>query len=245
MVERSPLVYVEGNLSQLPPGSSIEGVSAGTITAGSGLVGGGDLSTGSKRLDLALAASPSGLIFVGDTLALDGADLRKAESALASGNAGLAIGEQALSSGITAQVEADVALASGNAALFDAANYQSGTLLTLTAAGVVQTGNPVGFDDSGRIQAVSSGVPTINGLTNFIGIAQQTVSSGSNINVLVPKGTDYTRTDLTTGRFYYVDPVASGFTTASGVPATWSGFYTWAPVAKAVSSSGLLLLNNI
>ena len=243
MVERSPLVYVEGNISQLPPSGSIEGVQAGILIAGSGVVGGGDLSTGSKGYDIAITASPSGLIFVGDTLSLDGVAQRTAEAALASGNAGLALGTQALSSGTAAQVEASIALASGNAALYDAVNYQSGTLLTLTAASTVQTGNPVGFDDLGNIQAVSSGVPTLNGRNNFIGIAQQTVSSGSNIDVLVPNGVDYTRTDLTIGLFYYVDPTTSGFTTASGQPSAWSGAYNWGPVGKAVSSSGLLLLN--
>ena len=53
MAEKLPLVYVDGGLSQLPPGDSIEGVALGTLTAGSGLVGGGDLNTGSKRFDVA------------------------------------------------------------------------------------------------------------------------------------------------------------------------------------------------
>ena len=82
MVVRRPLVLASGLLSELPPGDTTVGGAVGTLTAGSGLSGGGDLSS-NQRVDLSLAPNPSGLLFVGAALGLDGA-------AIASGNAALA-----------------------------------------------------------------------------------------------------------------------------------------------------------
>jgi hypothetical protein len=243
MAEKLPLVYVDGGLSQLPPGDFIDGVQLGTLTAGSGLVGGGDLNTGNKRLDVGLAPNASGVIFVGDAIGLDGVAQAAATAALASGDAGLALGSTALSSGVVAQGEAATALASGNAALEAAVNFVGSSSVILTAASTIQLGNPVGLDDTGRVQVVVSGSPKISNQTNFLGTAQATVASGTNLNVLLPRAIDYNQTGLTPGSFYYVNPTTSGFTAASGQPSTWSGAYNWGPVAKAVSSSGLLLLN--
>jgi hypothetical protein len=154
MAEKLPLVYVDGGLSQLPPGDSIEGVQLGTLTAGSGLVGGGDLNTGNKRLDVALASNASGVIFVGDAIGLDGVAEATATEALASGNAGLVLGETALSSGVVAQGEAATALASGNAALEAAVNFVGSSSLELTAASPISIGSAVGLDDTGSVQSV-------------------------------------------------------------------------------------------
>ena len=154
MAEKSPLVFSEGGFSQLPPGDSLEGVSLGSLTAGSGLVGGGDLNTGDKRLDVALASNASGVIFVGDSIGLDGVAQATADSALASGNAGLVVGETALSSGVVAQGEAATALASGNAALDAAVNFVGSSSLELTAASPISIGSAVGLDDTGSVQSV-------------------------------------------------------------------------------------------
>jgi hypothetical protein len=244
MVLRSPLVFVDGKYSQLPPTDFIDGAVYGDLVAGSGLVGGGDLSTGNKRLDLALSATPSGLIFVGDSIGLDGSDLIDSAVALASGEAGLVYAAAALASGVVAQEEASVAAASGNAALDFAETFTRGNTLRTVASSTVYVGTPVGVNDAGQVALViSSSLPIASSQNNFIGIAQSTASSGSTVDVLVPREVDYNQSNLSVGSFYYVDPVASGFTTASGQPATWSGAYAWGPVAKAVSSSGLLLLN--
>ena len=65
MAVRRPIVLVSGALSELPLGDSIvTTASGGTLTAGSGLVGGGN-TTQTIRLDVALASSASGLIFAG------------------------------------------------------------------------------------------------------------------------------------------------------------------------------------
>lgn len=243
MAEKSPLVFVDGGFSQLPPGDSIEGVALGSLVAGSGLVGGGDLNTGSKRLDVGLAPNPSGIIYVGDALGLDGVDLATADAALASGNAGLELGAVALASGVAAEGEANTALSTCNSALYAAVNFKGSSSVTLLSASTVQAGNPVGLDGTGRIQVVVSGSPTINAQNNFIGIAQATVASGTDVSVLLPRAIDFNQTGLSPGYFYYVNPATSGFTTASGRPTAWSGAYNWGPVGKAVSSSGLLLLN--
>ena len=354
MAEKSPLVFVDGGFSQLPPGDSIEGLAYGSVTAGSGLVGGGDLSTGSKQVDVGLAASPSGVIFVGDSIGLDGVDVVLAGDAYSSGVAALEQADAALASGVAAQDLANVALASGNAALSAAVNFVDPTFVQFTAASAIASGSALGLDDSGRVQSlrevfdadtwnfglkvvfesanilytsatydstnnrvviaysdtgnfsygtaivgtvsgtsISFGtavvlgpsiftytstaydstnnrvviayrdagnssygtaivaapdsivLPTLSSQNNFIGIAQSTVASGTNLNVLLPRAVDYNQTGLTFGSFYYVDPTTNGFTTASGQPSTWSGAYNWSPVAKAVSSSGLLLLDTL
>ena len=98
MVVRRPLVLASGLLSELPPGDTTVGGAVGTLTAGSGLSGGGDLSS-NQRVDVSLAPNPSGVIFVGNQLGLDGVAQRTADTALSSGNAGLSLASTALASG--------------------------------------------------------------------------------------------------------------------------------------------------
>lgn len=160
MAEKLPLVYVDGELSQLPPGDQAEGGELGNLIAGSGLVGGGDLQTGSKRLDVALAPNPSGLIFVGDTVGMDGADLVAADVALASGNAALVDAVPALASGVAGLDDATTALASGNAALSEAANFVGSSAVILTASSVIQAGSPVGLDDAGKASVITEAEDT-------------------------------------------------------------------------------------
>ena len=139
MTERRPLVIISGSFSELPLGDSTP-VDAGTLTAGSGLQGGGALDGTARRFDIELAAAPSGLILVGTgdstTLGSDGAAQVTADTALASGNAALIDAGVALASGNAALVDSSVALASGNAALVDltgkvskAGDVVSGTLV--------------------------------------------------------------------------------------------------------------------
>ena len=158
MAARRPLVLVSGLTSELPDGDSVVGISAGSVTAGSGLDGGGDVSN-NIRLDVRLAPNPSGIIYVGSgdsaTFGLDGsaqasgnAALSVSVTALASGNSALVVGSQALSSGnaglasgIAALSLASTALASGNAGINTAltavglANSAQGTALIALASG--------------------------------------------------------------------------------------------------------------
>jgi hypothetical protein len=86
MTARRPLVLVSGAFSELPQGDSVLGTSAGDLTAGSGLDGGGDLDGSTRRFDISLAPNASGLIFVGSgesaQLGIDGAALAASQSAI-------------------------------------------------------------------------------------------------------------------------------------------------------------------
>lgn len=158
MATRRPLVLVSGLTSELPDGDSVVGVGAGTVTAGSGLSGGGDVSN-DIRLDFELAPNPSGLIYVGtgngSTIGLDG-------RAQASGNAGIAVGVTALASGNSALAVGTQALASGTAGLAsgNAALSLASTALASGNAGISTAVTALGVANSAQgtaIIAVASG----------------------------------------------------------------------------------------
>jgi hypothetical protein len=170
MVSRRPLVFISGQYTELPLGDEFIGGSIGSLTAGSGLAGGGDLS-GNVDLSVSITSAASGLIFVGDSLGVDGRALADADSALASGNFGLEIGSSALASGVTASQVASDALASGNLALNFISTNTGGALATFVASSAIASGHPVGLDDTGRIQTVREAVRA----------ADQVVLSGSSV----------------------------------------------------------------
>lgn len=249
MVTRRPVVIISGQKTELPPGDTFIGASVGTLTAGSGLDGGGDLGS-TTVTNVSLAPNPSGLILVDNKyLATDGVAQRVSEVALASGNYALAAGTAALASGIAGSLLAATALASGNAALADIAAIPGGTIETFTAASAVASGYAVGLDDGGNVQSVriTAGViyPTVSTKTNFIGIAQDTAASGTTVPVRLPGSYDQNNTGLTPGAVYYVDPTTSGFITTATQPAAWSGAVNWAPIGRAVNSTTLLLTDMI
>lgn len=249
MVTRRPAVVQDGFVAELPSGDTVvAGTSTTQVVAGSGLVGGGSVSD-NTRIDLSLAPNPSGVIYVGDSLGLDGSAQVTAEVALASGSAAAFLADSALASGNAALVTAPIALASGNAALDlvpTLGGGGGGTVAEFTAASAVASGYVVGFDDAGKIQAVVSGNPLLNGKNNVLGIAQSTVSSGSLCTVNLP-GTLYNdpAASLTPGAFYYADPTTSGITTTSTKPTSWDGQVPWNYIGRAVTSSGLMLLKSI
>jgi len=169
MAERRPLVIISGSFSELPLGDSTP-VDAGTLTAGSGLQGGGDLDGTDRRFDIELAAAPSGLILVGTgdsaTLGIDGAAQVIASSALASGNAALVDAGVSLASGNAALVDAGVALASGNAALVD-------------SSVALASGNAALTDLSGKVSKagdIVSGTLVVD--SQSYGVVSSTISSG-------------------------------------------------------------------
>jgi len=166
MVLRKPLVSISGFTSELPPGDTIEGVVlSATLTAGSGLLGGGSLSS-NQRIDVGLASNPSGLILVGNNLGLDGVAQRTSDTALASGNAALSSAATAQASGNAALSSAATALASGNAALTSAS-------LKLPLTGGILTGN-LTLDDQSDLRFREA---TAGG-TNYVGFqAPSSVSS--------------------------------------------------------------------
>jgi hypothetical protein len=249
MVTRRPVVFISGQQTELPPGDFITGASVGTLTAGSGLDGGGNLSS-TETVNISLAPNASGLIFVDDKyLASDGVAQRIGEVALASGVYALEVSEDAVASGTAGSLLAATALASGNAALADIAAIPGGTIETFTAASAVASGYAVGLDDTGSVQSVriTAGIiyPTVSTKTNFIGIAQDTAASGTTVPVRLPGSYDQNNQGLVVGSPYYVDPTTSGFTTTATQPAAWSGAVNWAPVGVAVNSTTLLLTDMI
>lgn len=156
MTQRSPIVIVNGRLSELQPGDSIAGSVLGNVTAGSGLVGGGDLNTGSKRLDVALADAPSGIVFAGNSLASDGASLVASSTALASGISAQADAQVALSGSNQALQTSVIALASGNAALADAVQSVAySNSLNLPTDSDVVVGDLVSFNSAGKVQKIN------------------------------------------------------------------------------------------
>jgi hypothetical protein len=157
MVTRRPLVVQDGFVAELPVGDTVAaGTSTTEVIAGSGLVGGGSVSS-NPRVDFALAANPSGIIYVGDSLGIDGAAQISADTALASGSAAAVLADSALASGNASLVTASAALASGNAALDlvpTLGGGGGGTVAEFTAASAVASGYVVGFDDAGKVQSI-------------------------------------------------------------------------------------------
>jgi len=183
MAERRPLVIISGSFSELPLGDSTP-VDAGTLTAGSGLQGGGDLDGTDRRFDIELAAAPSGLILVGTgdsaTLGIDGAAQVIASSALASGNAALVDAGVSLASGNAALVDAGVALASGNAALVDSSvALASGNAALVDSSVALASGNAALTDLSGKVSKagdIVSGTLVVD--SQSYGVVSSTISSG-------------------------------------------------------------------
>jgi hypothetical protein len=247
MVVRSPLVFVDGKYSELPPTDSIAGVDLNQITSSSGIAGSGDLVQGTVTLNFSATSNPSGLYVTNDYIGVDG-------SALASGTAALTTTTTALSSGLAAnsvttasQALANTALASGNAALALTSVFYTGNSATFPANSNITALSPVGINPVGGVEVVrdlggGDVYPRYSGYQTFLGIAAQTALSGQTVSVVLPKAIVVGYTGLTPGAFYYVSPTTSGFTTNSSTPAGWTSRITWAPVARAVSSSGLLLL---
>lgn len=128
-------------------------------------------------------------------------------------------------------------------------NYQTYAVPLNTAGTVGIAGN---YGNTNSYAAVvdggaSAGLnPTLNSQNNALGVAQSTVSSGTDCTVVLP-GSVYNdpNAPYTPGKFYYVDPTTSGFTESSAAPASWSGAVPWNYLGKAVTTSGLLLINSL
>ena len=167
MAIRKPLVVISGSTSELPPGDTVEGVVlTTTLTAGSGLSGGGSLSS-NQRVDVSLAAAPSGLIFVGNRLGIDGAAQASGNAALSSAATAQASGNAALNSATTAQASGNAALSSAALKLPLSGGVVSGQFaqnivsLGLNGSGInTALGNYFTATLSGNSTVVISGTPT-------------------------------------------------------------------------------------
>jgi hypothetical protein len=189
MATRKPIVVVSGLLSELFPGDSIEGALITTsLTAGSGLSGGGALSS-SQRVDVSLAAAPSGLIFVGNQLGLDGT------------------AQAAVSSAATAQ-------ASGNAALASAATAQTSGNAALSRAGGTMTG-PIVFANGQQINTSVNLSGGISGAVPYQSAPSSTtfLSPGVSGQVLATQGSNQIPRWITPGGGKILQAVQSTLTT--------------------------------
>ena len=159
MAVRKPLVIVSGQFSELPVGDST----------------------------VELAAAPSGLIFVGSKLGIDGsaqisgnAGISAAVTAQASGNAALIVGSTAQASGNAALVIGSTAQASGNAALVIGSTAQASGNAALVNLGnkYDKTGGVI----SGTVIVNKQSFGTINTITSS-GVLLVDFSTGNNFQV--------------------------------------------------------------
>lgn len=217
MADRRPLVLISGVFSELPQGDTAIGASAGTLTAGSGVAGGGALDGTARRLDIALAANASGLIIVGDgdsaTLGFDG-------SHVASGSAALALAGEALASGNAALADAVPAQASGNAALSDLSSKVSkaGDVVSGTLVVTSQSYGTVGsFTGSGVITldfgANNNHVVTLQGNSTLA--APTTASGGQAGAVVIHQDGTGSRTLAYSGGWSFAGGTAPTLTTSA------------------------------
>lgn len=207
MTSRRPLVLQDGLISEIFSGdSAIAGKSDTDLVAGSGLQGGGAISS-DPTMDLLLAPNPSGLITTAEGLGTDGYALRTADTAYASGVAAIDTSNVSLASGNAALFTATSALASGNAALtiLPKLGVAESATQQYIAAGPVLSGYPVGLDDTGRVQTVSREIVDNNSL-----------SYAPNVAAFVGNNTTYRSTVAipNTDKVVYVFYGSSGYPTA-------------------------------
>jgi hypothetical protein len=161
------------------------GSSAVELVAGTGLYGGGYLSQ-LPRYDVKLAPQASGVIFVGNNLALDGQALATATTAAASGDLAAAAAGSALASGNAALDTAVQALASGNDGLAIVAPLAGGgTKLTFVAGTVIPAGTPVGLNNASQVEPIRAPywcTPVISGIY---------VPSGAGGAQVIASGTEF------------------------------------------------------
>jgi hypothetical protein len=76
----------------------------------------------------------------------------------------------------------------------------AGKVVKFTASGSITNGKPVVINSNGTVNQVNSDLSS----TNFIGIANESVSSGATVKVMLQGGVDNTQSGLTPGSTYYV-----------------------------------------
>ncbi len=178
MVVQRPLVLISGEFSELPPGDTAEDIVVGNLTAGSGLTGGGNLSSNTS-VSVALAPAASGLILIGtgDSAKLgdDGAAERLADEALSSGNLALSEATAANASGEASVGISTAAIASGDAAINIINDLPEGQFLTIKAGTPIISGSPVGVNAAAQAETIRQEVDRfkiaqVAGSQNFYGL---------------------------------------------------------------------------
>lgn len=180
MATYRPLVLVSGVPSELPANADITGgaYQLNTITAGSGLSGGGTVGS-NVRLDVELVPNASGLYFdASSRLGIDG-------SAIASGNAALSLGTTALASGNAGLSVADsrLPLTGGTMSgpiVVSGATPAAPALRSNSNSGIYGSGNYTGVASNGISQIlVGPDSVVVEGSGVVIAVSQTPASSSS------------------------------------------------------------------
>ena len=211
MAARKPLVIVSGLFSELPVGD----------------------------ITVELAAAPSGLIYVGSKLGIDGsaqisgnAGISTAVTAQASGNAALVVGNTALSSGNAALVVGTAALASGNAGISAALTAQaSGNAALVVGTSALASGNAA---------LTSSSTAQASGNAALVGLSNKYDKTGGVISgtVIVNKQSFGTINTITSSGVLLVD-----FSTGNNFAVTLESNATFAgPVNASGGQSGAIMI---
>jgi hypothetical protein len=195
MAARKPLVIVSGLFSELPVGD----------------------------IAVELAAAPSGLIYVGSKLGIDGsaqisgnAGISTGLTALASGNAALVVGNTALSSGNAALVVGTAALASGNAGISAALTAQaSGNAALVVGTSALASGNTAQASGNAALVDLSNKYDKTGGVISGTVIVNK--QSFGTINTITSSGV--LLVDFSTGNNFEVT-LASNATFAGPVNAS-------------------------
>jgi len=208
MAARKPLVIVSGLFSELPAGD----------------------------IAVELAVAPSGLIYVGSKLGIDGsaqisgnAGISAAVTAQASGNAALVVGNTALSSGNAALVVGTTALASGNAGISAALTAQaSGNAALVNAATALASGNAALV--VGTSALASGNVAQASGNAALVGLSNKYDKTGGVISgtVIVNKQSFGTINTITSSGVLLVD-----FSTGNNFTVTLASNATFASPSNA------------
>lgn len=204
MATRKPLVIVSGLFSELPIGDIL----------------------------VELAAAPSGLIYVGSKLGIDGsaqisgnAGISTAVTAQASGNAALVVGNTALSSGNAALVVGTAALASGNAGISAALTAQaSGNAALVVGTSALASGNTAQASGNAALVDLSNKYDKTGGVISGTVIVNK--QSFGTINTITSSGV--LLVDFSTG---------NNFTVTLDSNATFAG-----PVNASGGQSGAIMI---
>ena len=218
MAARKPLVIISGLFSELPAGDTT----------------------------VQLAAAPSGLIYVGDKLGIDG-------SAQISGNAGISVGVTALASGNAALVNAAIAQASGNAGISTGITaLASGNAALVVGTAALASGN-AGISAALTAQAsgnaalvvgtsalASGNAALASGNAALVGLSNKYDKTGGVISgtVIVNKQSFGTINTITSSGVLLVD-----FSTGNNFEVTLASSATFAgPVNASGGQSGAIMI---
>ena len=185
MTQRRPLVTNEGFLDILPIDDTVAvGDSPTEIIAGSGLSGGGSVST-EPRLDFAIAPNPSGLIYVEDAIGNDGVALSNSQTAISNITDAIGVATNALASGNSALELGTAALASGNAALELVPDLSGagGNTTVLRAGGAINKGSAVGINDAQEVEEVGL-APALNSSFNVFTSFNYTQNNSNGLDII-------------------------------------------------------------